>query len=953
MAGKYNHIKIEKKWQKIWESKKIYKTQYPSSKKKYYALIEFPYPSGDGLHVGHVRSYTAMDIVARKRRMEGYNVMYPIGWDAFGLPTENYAIKTKTHPKIVTKKNSDNFRRQLKLLGFSFDWEREINTSDPEYYKWTQWIFLKFFEKGLAYKAKTTINWCKNCKIGLANEEVVGGQCERCGGEVEKRDKEQWMLKITAYAEKLLEGLKRVDYIPEAQIQQENWIGKSEGAEIDFKIKNFESAVRVFTTRPDTLFGATFLVLGPEHPGLAEGRWYIANGAEVEDYIKKAKAKTDEERMAAAKEKTGVLLKGVVAINPATQEEVPVWVADYVLGHVGTGAIMGVPAHDQRDYEFAKKYNLPIKVVVEPVTGEARPNEEFRKSIVAIIENPKTNKIIAINWGEKLGGTLYIGGGVEGSESLETVARREIEEETGYKNLELIAFTEKIHHHYIAASKKVNRKIDAVGFYFKLLDEAKATRKLAKDEKGKFSVEWISKSEAAAKVKDPLHAYVFGRLVREEIYTGRGVLVNSGKFTGVDSEKAKGEIIEFVGGKKKMQYRLRDWVFSRQRYWGEPIPLVHCEKCAKWVPVPEKSLPVTLPNVKNYTPTDTGESPLAAMASWVITKCPRCGGKARRETDVMPNWAGSSWYFLRYTDPKNKKAFADAKKMKHFMPVDWYNGGMEHTVLHLLYSRFWNQFLYYLKLVPTREPYKKRTSHGLILGEGGMKMSKSKGNVVNPDTVASQFGADALRMYEMFLGPFNQSIAWDSRGIVGVRRFLERVWQLRYGAGNVERGTTKQNQELRKHYKELERLLHQTIKKVSEDIEEMRFNTAVSALMVLLNKMEQAGGVTLIHYTLFLKLLSPFAPHIADELWAQLGNKKSIHLEKWPKFNPKLVKEDTFMLVIQINGKVRDSVEAEFGIAQQEAEHLVFARARIQELAPKNKIKKVVFVPNRLINIVM
>ncbi len=850
MPSKYNPQKIEKKWQKVWEQKKLYKTSNTSQKKKYYALIEFPYPSGDGLHVGHVRSYTAMDIVARKRRMQGHNVLYPIGWDAFGLPTENYAIKTGSHPKIVTKRNTDTFRRQLKSLGFSFDWSREINTTDPDYYKWTQWIFLKFFEAGLAYKARTFINWCTKCKIGLANEEVVAGRCERCGGEVVRREKEQWMLKITAYAEKLLKGLQDVDYIPEAKIQQENWIGRSEGATIKFKVQSskfkINEEIEIFTTRADTLFGATYLALSPEHKLIAKRKMQIVNWKEVESYITATKKKTDIEHTAEGKEKTGMELKGIKAINPATKEEIPIWVSDYVLAGYGTGAIMAVPAHDERDFEFAKKFGLPVREVIQ------QPN-------VSVLNTA---------------------------------------------------------------------------------------------------------------------------------YAGEGVLVNSSSFTGMQSIEAKKAIAEFVGGKITIQYKLRDWIFSRQRYWGEPIPLIFCERCKKliksskfkvqsskfikgellnpgWIPIKEKDLPVELPHVKSYTPTDTGESPLAGIASWVRVKCPRCGGAARRETDVMPNWAGSSWYFLAYL--MSKKAFKNKTSIgnwkleignfRHFMPVDWYNGGMEHTVLHLLYSRFWNQFLHDIKLVPTAEPYKKRTSHGLILGEGGDKMSKSRGNVVNPDMLVREFGADALRMYEMFIGPFNQAAVWDPRGIIGTRRFLERTWNL---ISNFQKPSSKQDlisKNKSSNQKRIEQLLHQTIKKVSEDIENLRINTAVSSLMILLNEMEKSEirnpKFEMSCKKTFLRLLAPFAPHIAEELWQKSGGKKSVHLEPWPKFDKTLITEDIITLVVQVNGKMRATLKASIGISQKEVERLAFADVRVIKALDGKHPARVIYVPGKLINFVL
>ncbi|MDD5344292.1 MAG: leucine--tRNA ligase, partial [Smithella sp.] len=778
----YDHKKIELRVQKEWEKSGIYNTTSPGSGaklatgrlgRKFYALIEFPYPSGDGLHVGHPRPYIGMDVISRKKRMEGLNVLYPIGWDAFGLPTENYAIKTGIHPAIVTKKNTDNFRRQIKMLGISFDWTREINTTDPKYYKWTQWIFLQFFKKGLAYKAKSYINWCPSCKIGLANEEASGGICERCGSKTEKREKEQWMLAITKYADRLDKDLDLVDYPERVKIQQRNWIGKSEGSEIVFKIKiakqmlfhgshsnlnmvnepNIAYAekstasqsfkIKVFTTRADTLFGATYVVLAPEHPLVTKFLGQVKNKKEVEEYIKKAKKKSEIERTADEKEKTGVELKGIKAINPANDEEVPVFIADYVLPDYGTGAIMAVPAHDERDFAFAKKYNLPIRQVI---------------------------------------------------------------------------------------------------------------------------------TDADLLEGEP-----------KDFYDGEGILIHSSKqFDYMGSEEARKKITEFVGGKIVTKFKLRDWVFSRQRYWGEPIPLVNCEKCGL-VPVPDKDLPIKLPEVKSYKPTDTGESPLASISKWVNTKCPKCGGKAKRETDTMPNWAGSSWYYLRYTDPKNNKIFADKKKLKYWTPIDWYNGGMEHTTLHLLYSRFWHKFLYDLKLVPTVEPYQKRTSHGMILGEGGVKMSKSLGNVVNPDDIVKTYGADTLRVYEMFMGPFEEAVAWSTESIIGSRRFIEKVWriaekiakqQLFHGSHsnlNVVHEPNIAYAEKSSASQSLKKLLHKTIKKVSEDIENMRFNTAISAMMILATEMEKVENINAEYYKKFLQILAPFAPHITEKIWSDLG----------------------------------------------------------------------------------
>ncbi|MFH1192732.1 MAG: leucine--tRNA ligase [Candidatus Jorgensenbacteria bacterium] len=827
---KYDFAKIEKKWQGFWDDEQIYVARDDSKKEKRYVLTEFPYPSGEGLHMGHLRPYTAGDVYSRYLRMNGYEVLFPIGWDAFGLPAENYAIKQGIHPRITTEKNVENAKRQLKSWGMGFDWSREVNTTDPDYYKWTQWLFLQFWKHGLAYEAKGEINWCPSCKTGLANEEATGGSCERCGTKVEKKELRQWYLKITAYAEKLLEGLKNLDWPAPIKVQQENWIGRSEGALIKFPIvyqhqsasgNQHESAfIEVFTTRPDTLFGATYMVVAPEHELLVRLKPDIENWSEVEKYIAKARAKTDEERTAETKSKTGVELKGIKAINPVNQEEIPVFVADYVLGGYGTGAIMAVPAHDERDFAFAETFHLSMPVVIWP-EGSALP----RRLLAA--------------------------------------------------------------------------------------------------------------------------------------YTGEGKLVNSGKFDGMDCEKAKEAITKFAGGAMTVQYKLRDWVFSRQRYWGEPIPLVHCEKCGV-VPVPENELPVKLPDVKKYEPTGTGESPLATIDSWVNVKCPKCGGPAKRETNTMPQWAGSSWYYLRYADPKNKKTFADKKLMEHWLPVDVYFGGMEHTTLHLLYSRFWHRFLFDQKLVPTPEPYAKRVPHGIILGPDGEKMSKSRGNVVNPDEIVKTFGADCLRMYELFLGPHDAMVSWQSDGILGISRFLERVWKF------YTRITTNRDTNDTDENSSLNHLLHKTIKKVTGDIENFKFNTAVSALMILLNEMEHANSAPPPHgssnanapmrieyLNIFLKLLAPFAPHLAEELWSELGHKTSIHLEKWPTYDPRLIKESEVTIAVQVNGKLRGTVRAPAGAAQNAVERLVQSDAKLQAALQGKTIKKTVFVPDRLVNFVV
>lgn len=951
---KYDHKKIEKRWQTFWEKKGIYHAQNPknkSKKKKYYTLIEFPYPSGDGLHVGHPRPYIGMDIISRKRRMEGYNVLYPIGWDAFGLPTENFAIKTGKDPRVVTKKNTDTFRQQIQSLGVSFDWSREINTTDPKYYKWTQWIFLQFLKKGLAYKAKMSINWCPKDKIGLANEEVINGACERCGTQVEKRDKEQWMLAITKYAERLHKDLDDVDYLPQIKLGQRNWIGKSEGAEIDFSID--DKKIKIFTTRPDTIFGATFIALAPS----------MANKLAGKDFG--IKVDTDREN----KEKIGIDT-GLKAKNPANGEFIPVFAVNYVSAEYGTGAIMGVPAHDERDFEFAKKYNLHIKRVVEPkfVTkdGEAafRENEKIveRDVICAVVRNPQNNKYLCVSWKEfKMHGLVT--GGIEQGESYEESAKREVYEETGYKNLKLIKDPKfALHTFFYHRVKKINRHARFNYLFFDLINEEHD--EINSEEAKLHDVLWLSKEEIKTFFTVAEGEFIVNFINNPEyIYTGDGILHDSGKFSGMDSKEAKKEIIKFVNGKEKTTFKLRDWVFSRQRYWGEPIPVIHCEDCGV-VSVPEKDLPVELPKVKNYQPTDSGESPLANISKWVNVKCPKCKAPAKRETDTMPNWAGSSWYYLRYTDAKNKKVFADKKNLKYWLGndprhggVNWYNGGNEHTTLHLLYSRFWHKFLYDLKLVPTTEPYMKRTSHGMILGEGGVKMSKSLGNVINPNDIVKTYGADTLRVYEMFMGPFDQAAAWSDEAIIGPRRFLEKVWDIgvrvlqeknstRSSLLGVPSGAhTGQNFSL-------EKLLNKTIKKVSEDMENMRFNTAISSLMILATEMQKAKFVPKKDFKVFLQILAPFAPHITEELWQMLGHKKTIHLEPWPIFDETKIQDDEVNIVVQVNGKVRGQFKASVNISEAEATNIAQNLPEVIKWTG-GKHKKIIFIPRKIVNIVV
>ena len=801
--NKYNPSEIEPKWQKKWEEAGVFHASNTSDKPKYYALIEFPYPSGQGLHVGHPRPYTALDVVSRKRRMEGYNVLYPIGWDAFGLPAENYAIKNHVHPEEITKKNIARFKQQIQSLGISFDWSREISTIDPKYYKWTQWIFLQLFKNGLAYKKEMSVNWCTSCKCVLANEEVVNGVCERCGSEVIHKVKSQWMLKITAYAQRLIDDLDLVDYPDRVKTQQKNWIGRSEGAEVDFNTTAGDK-LTVYTTRPDTLYGATYMVVSPEHPFIEKWADKLQNLDAVRAYQAEAAKKSDFERTEVAKDKTGVRLEGVEAINPLTGTTIPIFISDYVLVSYGTGAIMAVPAHDTRDWEFAKKFDLPIVEVVK-------------------------------------------GGDVQKE-----------------------AFTD----------------------------------------------------------------------------CDTGIMVNSGILDGMTVEEAKVRIKDYLEetgiGHRKVNYKLRDWVFARQRYWGEPIPIVHCEKCG-YVPIDESELPLVLPQVDSYEPTDNGESPLSKMTDWVNTTCPKCGGKAMRETDTMPQWAGSSWYFLRYMDPHNDESFASKEALNYWHQVDWYNGGMEHTTLHLLYSRFWHKFLYDIGQVPTAEPYAKRTSHGMILGENGEKMSKSRGNVVNPDDVVNEFGADTLRLYEMFIGDFEKAAPWSNAGIKGCRRFIERYWNLQ--------SILVDGEAIRP---EMENSFHKAIKKVSYDIENLKFNTAIAALMALMNVIVEKGSINKAELSVFTMLLNPFAPHVTEEVWSEMKLGEGMVTEQiWPKYDESKCKDDVIEIVVQVNGKVRARLCVAADIQKDDAIALAKAEDRIAaEINGKNVVKEI-YVPGKLVNIVV
>lgn len=798
--NKYDFTKIEAKWQKYWEDHNTFRAGTDYSKPKFYALVEFPYPSGQGLHIGHPRPYTAMDIVSRKRRLEGYNVLFPMGWDAFGLPTENFAIKNKIHPAIVTKNNVARFKSQLQSLGMSFDWEREINTTDPDYFHWTQWIFLQMFKKGLAYKKEMAVNWCTSCKVVLANEEVVGGVCERCGGEVVRKVKSQWMLKITEYAQRLLDDLDEVNYLERIKVTQRNWIGRSTGAEVDFTTTAGDT-LKIYTTRPDTLFGATYMVISPEHPVIEKWQDRLENMDEIRAYQEKAARKSDFERTEMAKEKTGVCLKGVRGINPVNGKEIPIFISDYVLMSYGTGAIMAVPAHDTRDYEFAKVFDLPI---IEVVKGGDVTKEAFTDCATGIMTN---------------------------SDFLDGLT----------------------------------------------VEEAKVKIKAWLEETGK--------------------------------------------------------------GKTKVNYKLRDWVFSRQRYWGEPIPIVKCEKCG-YVALPESELPLTLPDVDSYMPTDNGESPLATLDEFIHTTCPQCGGEALRETDTMPQWAGSSWYYLRYCDPKNDKELASKEALNYWMPVDWYNGGMEHTTLHLLYSRFWHKFLYDCDVVNTKEPYMRRTSHGMILGEDGQKMSKSRGNVINPDDVVAQYGADTLRMYEMFVGDFEKTAPWSTSSIKGCRRFLDRVWGLQE---ILTDGDT---------YREVvQSKVHKTIQKVSEDIESLKFNTAIAAMMELLNEVYATGAINKAEFRTLLILLNPFAPHITEELYETYCG-GILSEQEWPKYDPELCKDDTVEIAVQVNGKVRAKIDIAVGAEKDDVIAQAAADSKIAEILEGKTIRKQIYVPNKLVNFV-
>ncbi|PIZ01138.1 leucine--tRNA ligase [bacterium (Candidatus Gribaldobacteria) CG_4_10_14_0_8_um_filter_33_9] len=964
----YNHKQIEKKWQKIWEEHpELYRADDKSKSEKKYILDMFPYPSGDGLHTGHVESYTATDIISRYSRMKGFNVLHPQGWDAFGLPAENYAIKTKIHPAITTKKAIANFKEQMKMMGFSYDWPREVNSSDSDYYKWTQWFFLLLYKNGLAYKKKGKVNWCDSCKTVLANEQAENGICERCKNPVEQKDLEQWFFKITDFIEDneqtsgLLSGLDKVDWPESTKMAQRNWIGKSEGTTIKFSIFNFQFSnkfknsnvqnyIEVFTTRVDTIFGCTYVVVAPEYKLIQELKDQVKNWLEVENYIEKAKKKTDLQRME-TKEKTGVKLEGIEAVNPFNNETIPVFVADYVLGHYGTGAVMAVPAHDERDYEFAKKYDLPVKEAVAPYLKDnprQDKNTEKRNVVTAIVKNPKNNNYLCLDW-KTTEWKSFPAGGIE-KDDLITAAKREIEEETGYKNIKFIKqIGDSVFAEFYRPHKDSNVYAHFKYLLFELENEEMA--EVSQKEKNQHEVVWIEENKVDFFINVWNQKLIWKKYRQGGFaYCEDGILINSAEYNGLTSEQARQQLIEWLEkekiGQKKTNYKLRDWLVSRQRYWGAPIPIIYCDVCGE-VPVSEKNLPVELPTDVDFMP--TGESPLVNSKKFQNVKCPKCGLSAKREADTMDTFVCSSWYYLRYSDPKNKKEFASKKKLEKWLPVDLYVGGAEHTVLHLLYARFFTKVLHNLGYIDFDEPFIKLRHQGIILAEDGRKMSKSFGNVVNPDDVVKQYGADALRLFEMFMGPLEDAKQWNTKGIIGVVRFLERVYKLISRISHESKIN-----KLESNGNELNILLHKTIKKVGKDIEALKFNTAISALMILLNEMEkQPCKPQTANCKFFLKLLAPFAPYLAEELWSQLGNKESIFKQSWPEYDSELIREKKVILVVQINGKVRDKIEVDADISEKEAKEVILFQKKIQEWLQKKEIKKMVFVPGKLINIVI
>lgn len=933
---------VEKKWQEYWKNHHTFEAHIDKSKEKYYYLVEFPYPSGAGLHVGHVRSYTALDTLARKKRLMGYNVLFPMGWDAFGAPAEQYAIKNHIHPSIAVKENIKTFKSQIEKLGISFDWSREFATTDPEYYKWTQWQFLQFFKHGMAYKAKKNINWCPKCKMGLSNEDSSGGVCERCGTQVVQKEKEQWMLRMSDYAEDLIDGLNDTDFQERTKVAQINWIGKSTGAEVDFKLKQVNEKLTVYTTRPDTLYGVTFMVIAPEHPYVDLYSGLIKNMNEVIDYREQTNKKTEFERTQLVKDKTGIKLEGLSAINPINNKEIPIYISDYVMMNYGTGAIMAVPAHDTRDYDFAKKFGIDIIQVLEEETGTPHSDESMKNSIVAIVYDEKQDKYLTINWGNN-GGRLFVGGTIKENESSLECAIREIAEETGYTDISLVKTAFKINHHYYAYNKDKYFNIQATPFLFTLNSDKMVSQNLDDDEK--FQVEWVSKDIIQKEVVDELHKKSFEYTVNETAMVGDGIHINSDVLDGLHKEEAISKMISYLEekgiGRKKTNYKLQDWIFTRQRFWGEPIPLIYCDDCG-WVAVPDEDLPVLLPNVAEYEPTDDGESPLARIEEFVNTTCPHCGKPAKRETDTMPNWAGSSWYWLRYMDPHNDKEFASREALEYWGKVDWYNGGMEHATRHLLYARFWNQFLYNIGLVPNKEPFKVRASHGMILGEGGVKMSKSLGNVINPDDIVAEYGADTLRTYEMFIGDYEKEATWSEQGLNGCKRYLDRVVRL----------GEKVNDSL-EYSSELEKDIHKTIKKVTEDIDALKFNTAVSSLMILLNKMEKMDSISKKDYRTYLTLLNPIAPHITEELNEEYQLGSAICESSWPSYEEDKLIDSEKEIAVQVNGKVRATILVHIDDTDDIIKEKALSEDNVKKHIEGKEIIKIIVIKGKIVNIVV
>ncbi len=941
MHKKFDHNSIEMKWQDRWKETDIYRTDGDSAKPKAYVLDMFPYPSGEGLHVGHPKGYIATDVYSRFKKMSGFEVLHPMGWDAFGLPAENFAIKNKIHPPAAVEKNIANFKLQLGELGFNYDWTREINTTDPGYYKWTQWIFLKLLEKGLAYQSYEPINWCPGCQTGLANEDLESdGTCERCGSVVEKKPMRQWVLKITAYADRMLKDLDLLSWPEHIKEAQRNWIGRSEGAEIDFKLTTGEQ-VTVFTTRADTLFGATYLVLAPEHPLAASlcGTELVSNKDEIFEYIQAAKKKNEIERTDATKEKTGVEIKGIKAINPANGEEIPVYIADYVLAHYGTGAIMAVPAHDERDNEFAEKFNIPVTQVVAPLYDRRENITGAREAAYALIKNKDGEYLLQYY---KNANYFWLpGGGIDEGESVIEGLRREIIEETGYTDFTIDEMVGELFFDFTRYSNSQHCRNRGYHYKVTLNSDAQTEVKLEPTEvRDGLTQVWVSREDmdmVLAKGELPRSEYVKQAVALAEgsVYTGSGLLINSGEFDGLHSLEAKKNITEKVGGRAVSTYKIKDWVFSRQRYWGEPIPVIHCEKCGV-VPVPFEQLPVTLPEVTEYAPTGTGESPLADIPEWVNVDCPTCGGKGKRETNTMPQWAGSSWYYLRFIDPKNEAALIDPAKEKKWSPVDVYVGG-DHAVRHLIYARFWHKFLYDEGMVTSLEPFMRLEFLGFILAEDGRKMSKRWGNIINPSEIVKRNGADTLRVYEMFMGPFENTIAWSTDGLVGAQRFLERVYGLGFHIQDVSPAP-------------VTLLLHQTIEKVSNDIEAFKFNTAISALMIFINLAEKQG-LSNEDYKAFLRLVAPFAPHVTEELWAESGETDSIHVSSWPVLNTAILEKREVTIAVAFNGKTRGTVTVPFNTDEAGVLAAVEGEPAFAPYREGKEIQKVIFVPNKIINL--